>query len=202
MAACVAEAPEASWPRVLQGASESQHRENPDRKSLKASRTTHLNAAHVEGGSELSAPAGDKAVELSAYREARRILTNSHCRRSTHLPQDQRAYRDQGIDIRLKLRPIFGATAEYDRTGSTASPRPRRWPLSIEDRPRLAAINVAQTLVHNWRGELDASIEMRRTRARHCPRNRRAARLELPASFYLAQAYMWRGDFRQLARAA
>ena len=51
-------------------------------------------------------------------------------------------------------------------------------------------------MVHNWRGDLDASIETGE-RALGIARELKSSRLELPASFYLGQAYMWRGDFRR-----
>ena len=67
---------------------------------------------------------------------------------------------------------------------------------SIDDRQRLAAINVAWSFVHNWRGELDASIE-RCLQTRNIAREIGDVALELGASFCLGQAYMWRGDFQQ-----
>src|SRR5262249_57509872 len=67
---------------------------------------------------------------------------------------------------------------------------------SIEAPRRLAAIDVARAYVHNTRGELDAGIE-RGSRARNIARTIGDFGLEAGATFYLGQAYMWRGDFRQ-----
>ena len=52
------------------------------------------------------------------------------------------------------------------------------------------------SFVHNWRGGLDASIECG-LRARSIAREIGDRAVDVGASFYLGQAYMWRGDFRQ-----
>ena len=137
--------------------------------------------------------AGDKAVELSAYREGGAFFEQA-LQALKHLPQDPERIR-QGIDIRLKLRPIIGATANYDRLEHCLA-EAETLATSIDDRPRLAAINVARSFVHNWRGELDASIECG-LRARNIAREIGDRAVDVGASFYLGQAYMWRGDFRQ-----
>jgi len=171
---------------------ESQHRENLD----EVVETLAHHAQNAELWKETlnySRRAGDKAVELSAYREAR-VFYDQAIQALRHLPQD-RAHTEVGIDIRLGLRAIFGATADYPALEDSMR-EAEALALSIEDRPRLAAINVAQTLVHNWRGDLDASIETGE-RALGIARDLKSSRLELPASFYLGQAYMWRGDFRR-----
>ena len=152
-----------------------------------------LNAALWEEAVTYLCQAGDKAVELSAYREGGAFF-ESALQALTHLPQDRERIR-QGIDIRLKLRPVFGATADYDRLEYCVA-EAESLANSIDDRPRLAAINVAWSFVHNWRGELDASIE-RGLRARNIAREIGDGALELGASFRLGQAYMWRGDFQQ-----
>jgi class 3 adenylate cyclase/tetratricopeptide (TPR) repeat protein len=137
--------------------------------------------------------AGDKAVEFSAYQEASAFYELA-LKALTHLPPDRERVR-QGIDIRLKLRPVFGATAEYDRLERSLADA-ETLANSIEDRPRLAAIGIAQSFVHNWRGELDASIECG-VRARNIARDIGDGALEASATVYLGQAYMWRGDFQQ-----
>src|SRR5262249_54255982 len=91
--------------------------------------------------------------------------------------------------------PIFGATAEYDRLQDCLA-EAEALATSIDDRPRLAAINVARTFVHNWRGELDASIQCG-LRARNLAREIGDNAVGVSASFYLSQALMWRGDFQQ-----
>src|SRR6266568_5108044 len=140
--------------RVLR-AMESQSKDNPQ--EFIASLAHHaLNAALWNEAVTYLCQAGDKAVELSAYREGS-ALFESALQVLTHLPQGSDRIR-QGIDIRLKLRPIFGATAEYDRLQDCLA-EAEALATSIDDRPRLAAINVARTFVHNWRGELDASIQ-------------------------------------------
>ena len=152
-----------------------------------------LNAELWQEALRYSREAGDKAVELSAYREAR-VFFEQALQALKHLPQD-RPHIQIGIDIRLGLRTIFGATADYPALEDCLR-EAEALAISIEDRPRLAAISVAQTLVHNWRGDLDASIECGE-RALSIAREINSSRLELPASFYLGQAYMWRGDFRR-----
>ena len=137
--------------------------------------------------------AGDKAVELSAYREAGAFFEQA-LQALKHLPQDQDRIR-QGIDVRLKLRPVFGATGSYSGLEDWLVDA-ETLASSIDDRPRLAAINVARCFVHNWRGELDASIQSG-LRARGIAREIGDRAVDIAASFYLGQAYMWRGDFRQ-----
>ena len=110
--------------------------------------------------------AGDKAVEFSAY-QAGSAFFESALQALTHLPQDHERIQ-KGIDIRLKLRPVFGATAEYDRLEYCVA-EAESLAKSIDDRPRLAAINDAWSFVHNWRGQLEASIE-RGLRARSIAR--------------------------------
>lgn len=139
-----------------------------------------------------SRQAGDKAVELSAYREAR-VFFEQAIQALTHLPQDK-AHIQIGIDIRLGLRAILGATTEYP-TLERCLREAEALAISIEDRPRLAAISVAQTFVHNWQGDLDAGIECGE-RGLSIAREIKNSRLELSASSFLGQAYMWRGDFR------
>ncbi len=176
--------------RVLR-AMESQSQENPQ--EFVESLAHHaLNAALWNEAVMYLRRAGDKAVELSAYRDGSAFF-ESALRALTHLPQDGDRIR-QGIDIRLNLRPVFGAIAEYDRLEDCLI-EAEALAISIDDRPRLAAINVARTFVHNWRGELDASIQCG-LRARSIAREIGDNAVGLTASFYLGQAYMWRGDFR------
>jgi tetratricopeptide (TPR) repeat protein len=137
--------------------------------------------------------AGDKAVEYSAYQEAGAFY-QSALETLAHLPPDRERIRE-GIDIRLKLRPVFGATAEYDKLERCLADA-ETMANSIEDRRRLAAIDVARSFVHNGRGELDAGIE-RGARARNIAREIGDSALEISATFYLGQAHMWRGDFGQ-----
>jgi class 3 adenylate cyclase/tetratricopeptide (TPR) repeat protein len=137
--------------------------------------------------------AGDKAVEFSAYQAAGAFF-ESALQALTHLPQNEERIR-QGIDIRLKLRPVFAAIADYDRLERCLVDA-ETLASSLGDQRRSAAIDVARAFVHNGRGELDASIE-RGSRARHIGRTLGDFGLEVSATFYLGQAYMWRGDFRQ-----
>jgi class 3 adenylate cyclase/tetratricopeptide (TPR) repeat protein len=177
--------------RVLR-AMESQFRENT--LDVIESLAHHaLNAALWHEAATYLCEAGDKAVEFSAYQAAGASF-DSALQALAHLPQARERIR-QGIDIRLKLRPVFGATAEFDRLDDCLA-EAETLAVSIDDRPRLGAISVARSFVHNWRGELDASIE-RGLRARSIAREIGHGALEVSASFYLAQAYMWRGDFQQ-----
>lgn len=140
-----------------------------------------------------SRQAGGKALELSAFREARTFYEQALLA-LTHLPRD-RAHVQVGIDIRLGLRMILGATTEYAAIESYLQ-EAEALAVSIEDRPRLAAINIAQTFVHNWQGALEASIECGE-RGLAIARDIKDTRLELSASSFLGQAYSWRGDFRK-----
>ena len=177
--------------RVLR-AMELQNRENPQ--DVVESLAHHaFNAALWKEAVTYLCQAGDKAVELSAYREGGAFFEQA-LQALKHLPQDPERIR-QGIDIRLKLRPIIGATANYDRLEHCLA-EAETLATSIDDRPRLAAINVAMSFVHNWRGGLDASIECG-LRARSIAREIGDRAVDVGASFYLGQAYMWRGDFRQ-----
>lgn len=137
--------------------------------------------------------AGGKALELSAYHEAR-IFFEQALLALTHLPQD-RARVQTGIDVRLGLRMIFGATTEYAAL-ETYLREAEALAISIDDRPRLAAISVAQTFVHNWQGDLEASIQCGE-RGLEIARDIKDSRLALSASSFLGQAYMWRGNFRK-----
>ncbi|HYW64107.1 MAG TPA: adenylate/guanylate cyclase domain-containing protein [Bradyrhizobium sp.] len=177
--------------RVLH-AMELQNRANPQ--EVVESLAHHaFNAADWAKAASYLSQAGDKAVELSAYQEAGAFFEQA-LQALKHLPQDHERIR-QGIDVRLKLRPVFGATANYNPLEDWLADA-EVLATSIEDRPRLAAINVARVFVHNWRGELDASIECG-LRARNLAREIGDREVDIGASFYLGQAYMWRGDFRK-----
>ncbi|WP_458757649.1 AAA family ATPase [Afipia sp. TerB] len=137
--------------------------------------------------------AGGKALELSAFREAR-IFFERALLALTHLPQDH-AHVQAGLDIRLGLRMIFGATTDYVALEACLR-EAEALAISIEDRPRLAAISIAQTFVHNWQGDLEAGARYGE-RGLGIAREIGDSRLTLSASSFLAQAYMWRGDFRK-----
>jgi class 3 adenylate cyclase/tetratricopeptide (TPR) repeat protein len=177
--------------RVLR-AMELQNRDNPQ--DVVESLAHHaFNAALWNEAVTYLCQAGDKAVELSAYQEAGAFFEQA-LQALKHLPQDQERIR-QGIDVRLKLRPVFGATGSYNRLEDWLADA-ETLASSIDDRSRLAAINVARCFVHNWRGELDASIQCG-LRARGIAREVGDRAMDIAASFYLGQACMWRGDFRQ-----
>src|SRR5205085_3969303 len=128
--------------RVLH-AMELQHRDN--RQDVVESLAHHaFNAALWDEAVTYLGQAGDKAVELSAYQEAGAFFEQA-LQALKHLPQDQERVRE-GIDIRLKLRPIFAATADYNRL-EHALVEAETLATSIDDRPRLAAINVARSFV-------------------------------------------------------
>ena len=177
--------------RVLRGM-ESQFRDNTF--DVVESLAHHaFNAALWDEAVNYLCQAGDKAVEFSAYQAAGAFFESS-LQALTHLPQDHERLR-QGIDIRLKLRPVFVAIADFDRLERYLADA-ETMAGSIQDQQRLAAIDVALAFVHNARGELDATIE-RGARARNIARTIGNIGLEVGATFYLGQAYMWRGDFRQ-----
>lgn len=178
--------------RVLR-AMESQYRENT--LDVVESLAHHaFNAALWDEARTYLCAAGDKAVEFSAYQAAVAFF-ESALQALAHLPQDHERLR-QGIDIRLKLRPVFLAIADLDRLERYLTDA-EKMAVSIGDQQRLAAIDVALALVHNGRGELEATIE-RSARARNVARTIGNVGLEIGATFYLGQAYMWRGDMRQV----
>jgi class 3 adenylate cyclase/tetratricopeptide (TPR) repeat protein len=178
--------------RVLR-AMESQNRVN--RQDLVESLAHHaVNAALWKEAVTYLCQAGDKAVELSAYQEGGAFFEQA-LQALTHLPQDHERVRE-GIDIRLKLRPIFAATADYNRL-ERALAEAETLATSIDDRPRLAAINVARAFVHNVRGEIDATIQCG-LRGRDIAREIGDHAVQVGATIYIGQAYMWRGDVQQL----
>ncbi|MEJ2376810.1 MAG: adenylate/guanylate cyclase domain-containing protein [Pseudolabrys sp.] len=140
--------------------------------------------------------AGNRAVELSAYREASAFFEKA-LDALGHLPQDRDRVQ-QGIDIRLSLRAIFGATAEYSRLEGRLN-EAEALAISIDDQRRLAAIYIAKTFAYNLRGDVKTSIQSG-LRARAIAREIRDSSLTLAASYYLGQVYMWRGEFRRSLR--
>ena len=135
--------------------------------------------------------AGDKVVELSAYREAS-VFFEQAIEALTHLPQDNEWIKSR-IDVRLGLRAIFGATAEYKRLEDCLA-EAEALATAINDQSRLATIYVAKTLTYNLRGDLRESIKFG-TLAENIAREIGNHRIQLAASLYLAQAYMWHGEF-------
>lgn len=137
---------------------------------------------------------GTKALGLSAYRNAHEFFERA-LRALTHVPDSSNKV-ELGIDIRLDLRTTSGATGEHERMRVYLN-EAEVLGLSIDDRRRLGAVYVAQTLAFNLWGELDKSIEKGEL-AKQLAQDTGDEKLGLMASLYLAQAYMWRGDFRSL----
>jgi len=137
--------------------------------------------------------AGGKALERSAYAAA--CIPFQHALaildKQPTTPENVRL----GIDIRLMMRAIFGATGEYDRLERYLR-EAEALAESIDDQLRLAQINVAKALTLNFRGDLEASIRCG-VRARDIAENIGNPNVSLAASVYIAQARMWRGEFRQ-----
>ncbi|MEA3161272.1 MAG: hypothetical protein QOD95_2820, partial [Gammaproteobacteria bacterium] len=124
--------------RVLR-AMEVQNRDNPQ--DVVESLAHHaFNAALWNEAVTYLGQAGDKAVELSAYREAGAFFEQA-LQALKHLPQDQERIRE-GIDVRLKLRPVFGASGSYNGLEDWLVDA-ETLAASIDDRPRLAAISLA-----------------------------------------------------------
>jgi tetratricopeptide (TPR) repeat protein len=138
--------------------------------------------------------AGTKALAFSAYRDAH-VFFERALRALGHLPESSSAV-EEGIDIRLDLRTTFGATGEYDRM-QVCLDEAESLASSIHDHRRLGTVYVAQTLAYNLRGELDKSLE-RGGLAKQLAKDTGDDKLELISSLYLAQAHMWRGNFRSL----
>ncbi len=137
---------------------------------------------------------GTKALGLSAYRNAHEFFERA-LQALTHIPDSSNKV-ELGIDIRLDLRTTSGATGEHERMRvylDEAEVLGR----SINDRQRLGAVYVAQTLAFNLWGELGKSVEKGEL-AKRLALDTGDEKLGLMASLYLAQAHMWRGDFRSL----
>jgi class 3 adenylate cyclase/tetratricopeptide (TPR) repeat protein len=137
---------------------------------------------------------GTRALGLSAYRNAHEFFERA-LQALTHIPDSSKKV-ELGIDIRLDLRTTSGATGEHERMRVYLN-EAEVLGLSIDDRHRLGAVYVAQTLAFNLWGELGKSVEKGEL-AKQLARDTGDEKLGLMASLYLAQAYMWRGDFRSL----
>ena len=137
--------------------------------------------------------AGSKALERSAYTAAcipfEQAIAILEKQPST--PESVKL----GIDIRLMMRAIFGATGDYDQLDRYLL-EAEGLAESIGDLLRLAQVNVAKALTLNFRGDLDASIQCG-VRARNIAGNIGNHSVTLAATVYIGQAHMWRGDFRQ-----
>ena len=97
---------------------------------------------------------GTKALGLSAYRNAHEFFERA-LQALTHIPDSSSKF-ELGIDIRLDLRTTSGATGEHERMRVYLN-EAEVLGLSIDDRQRLGAVYVAQTLAFNLWGELDKS---------------------------------------------
>jgi class 3 adenylate cyclase/tetratricopeptide (TPR) repeat protein len=137
---------------------------------------------------------GTRALGLSAYRNAHEFFERA-LQALTHVPDSSNKV-ELGIDIRLDLRTTSGATGEHERMRTYLN-EAEVLSLSIDDRRRLGAVYVAQTLAFNLWGELGKSVEKGEL-ANQLARDTGDEKLGLMASLYLAQAYMWRGNFHRL----
>lgn len=137
--------------------------------------------------------AGNKALERSAYTAARIPFEQAIAilEKQPRTPENAKL----GIDIRLMMRAIFGATGDYDRLDRYLL-EAEALAESIGDSLRLAQVNVAKALTSNFRGDLDASIQCG-VRARDLAGNIGNHTVSLAATVYIGQARMWRGDFKQ-----
>jgi len=138
----------------------------------------------------------DKAIERSAYREANTFLGQA----LEALPQlpEGRESTQQAIDVRLEFRVTLGASGEFQRMYHYLD-EAEALAREIEDVPRLAAAGIAKTSVLGFLGRLDAAIAVGQRVHRMADASGNPALL-LPASIYLGQALLWRGDVREAAQ--
>ncbi len=136
--------------------------------------------------------AGAKAVELSAYGQGRAFLEQA-LDAASRLPETDETIRRR-IDIRLALRELLGATAEFARVHRSLE-EAEAMATAIADDRRLAQVNIAQTFILNVNGQLDASVTTG-LRAATLARRLGHEGMTVTALFYLAQAHLWRGEVK------
>jgi class 3 adenylate cyclase/tetratricopeptide (TPR) repeat protein len=159
----------------------------------------HLLAHHaVEGGIWTKAlqfllQAANRAVELSAYVEAVGLFEEA-LEALKHLPADPE-FLTRGIDVRLALRAVLGATLDFPRIGRFLG-EAREMAVKIGDDRRLAAVAISEAMMHNQRGDCERAIVAARL-AHDVAEKLKAEKLLIPARIYLGQAHLWRGDISE-----
>lgn len=137
--------------------------------------------------------AGDRAIARGAWREAVSFYDNSIAalRELPSTPQTQQL----SIEARLRLRIALPGLADLPRIARCLD-EARAFAEQLNDEARLAEIDTSKCLTLTKMGQLEPACEAgRRAYARARDLGEPAAYLN--ASFALAQAYWYRGEFRQ-----
>ncbi|HKO06507.1 MAG TPA: AAA family ATPase [Alphaproteobacteria bacterium] len=141
--------------------------------------------------------AGQRANQRSAHREAiayfRRALDAL-----AHLPEE-RANIDRAIDIRLGLRIALAAAGKHLEI-RTCLEEAEALAKSIDNKPRLALINISKCTILSVLGPLEEAIDAGRL-GRDIATEMDDPASAISASYALGQAYWYRGDL-QLAEEA
>jgi len=136
--------------------------------------------------------AGQRANQRSAHREAmvyfRRALDAL-----AHLPEE-RANIDRAIDIRLGLRIALAAAGKHLEI-RTCLQEAEALAKSIDNKPRLALINISKCTILSVLGPLDEAIDAGRL-GRDIAAEMDDPASAISASYALGQAYWYRGDLR------
>jgi class 3 adenylate cyclase/tetratricopeptide (TPR) repeat protein len=139
--------------------------------------------------------AGQRGNARSAHREAIAFFEQA-LEALAHLPSD-RSRIDRAIEIRLGLRVALAALGElraiHERLEEAAE-----LALSVEDRPRLALINISKSTILSNLGALDEAVAAG-LHGRAIAEEMGDAASTVNAGFALGQAYWNRGEFQKAA---
>jgi class 3 adenylate cyclase/tetratricopeptide (TPR) repeat protein len=179
------------------------HRRVVDALERSGEEALHLLAHHAVHG-ELWAKAvhyllqaANRAVELSAYVEAVELFEEA-LKALRQLPATPESLA-RGIDVRLALRAVLGATLDFPRIGQFLA-EAKAMAVEIDDDRRLAAVAISEAMMHNQRGDCQDAIEAARL-AHNVAERLDDETLLIPARIYLGQAHLWRGEIAETSRA-
>ena len=140
--------------------------------------------------------AGDRAVGRGAWREAVSFY-DSAIEALTHLPRRPETIKT-AIEARLRLRVALPGLADLPRIARCLE-EARSLAEAVQDPAQLAEIDTSQCLALTKMGRLDQAIEAGR-RSHLVARDLGEKAALLNASFALAQACWYRGEFQQAER--
>jgi class 3 adenylate cyclase/tetratricopeptide (TPR) repeat protein len=134
--------------------------------------------------------AANRALELSAYAEAIRLLDQA-LETLTHLPRSAE-FLTRGIDVRLSLRAALGAVVDFDWIERLLG-EAKEMAIEIRDDRRLGQISICEAMTHNQRSDCDRALTAAGL-AKSIGEKLDDQRLLIPAHIYLGQAHLWRGE--------
>ena len=137
--------------------------------------------------------AGEKAMARSAYREAVGYFEQALSVLS-HLPE-QRATREQAIDLRLALRTALFASGDLGRSLALLR-EAEAFALALDDPRRLAQISIFLAVHFFIRGAYDQAVAAAQRTLTLATAGGEVV-LRALANQYLGQAYLAQGDYRQ-----